>query len=35
MGEEHKKFRKLISPPFAMELIRSWNDLLVRSDYRR
>jgi cytochrome P450 len=29
-GEEHKKFRKLISPPFAMELIRSWNDLLVR-----
>ena len=29
-GDEHKKFRALISPPFAMELIRSWNDTLVR-----
>jgi len=29
-GEDHKKFRTLISPPFAMSLIRSWNDTLVR-----
>ena len=29
-GEDHRKFRTLISPPFAMSLIRSWNDTLVR-----
>ena len=29
-GEDHRKFRTLISPPFAMGLIRSWNETLVR-----
>lgn len=29
-GDEHKKFRTLFSPPFAMSLIRSWDQSLVR-----
>src|SRR3546814_3994377 len=34
-GEEHKKIRALLSPPFAMSVMKRWNETLVRPIIQR